>query len=324
MAGEYEEYVAQGLEQESKGFLDKLSDAWKELTNNTIRNQNTKSMGFMQYPMNSDDVGGVHWLTFKAYKTEAADKFTPSVNSYKTTIKLPIPANLVENYSLIYTQRELQPVGNEIQKLMSNGKPFQDNIGQALKTVGANFAFNGLTKVGDSIATAAGAPDLDTKRLLTGVVGAAINPHKVVYFDQVNFKQHQFEYIFVPRNRRESDEISRLINAFRYHAAPGFVNVKLAGQDVFNKHLFDYPEYWKIYLSHETYYFSFLPCFLTDIRVNYTPSGVPTFVNDALGEPAPSQVNISLSFQEAEIMTKDNYNNKNYTGINSGLILGGL
>lgn len=193
--------------------------------------------------------------------------------------------------------------------------------GLALKTImdtaggdSRNAAVIGSTLIGtDPLAMAAASQ-----------FGVARNPHKVVLFESVGFRKHSFSYQFTPKNRGESNRLKRLIHLFKYHASPGmnptkelqfskinemldnktdFKNVTLSG----GKHFFKYPEFFKIQFKHPHFLFQIGNSFLTSVDVNYQPAGAPTYARDSHHDkPAPTQINLSLTFTETDIVTKEN------------------
>lgn len=198
--------------------------------------------------------------------------------------------------------------------------------GVALKTImdtvngdSRNAAVVGSTLIGtDPMAMAAASQ-----------FGVARNPHKVVLFESVGFRKHSFSYQFTPKNRGESNRLKRLIHLFKYHASPGmnptkqlqfskindflkkedgtsvtdFKNVTVSG----GKHFFKYPEFFKIQFKHPHFLFQIGNSFLTSVDVNYQPAGAPTYARDSYDDkPAPTQINLSLTFTETDIVTKEN------------------
>ncbi len=154
--------------------------------------------------------------------------------------------------------------------------------------------------------------------------GVARNPHKVVLFESVGFRKHSFSYQFTPKNRGESNRLKQLIHLFKYHASPGMnptatlqlskINEMLDNKTKFKdvtlsggKHFFKYPEFFKIQFRHPSFLFQIGNSFLTSVDVNYQPAGAPTYARDSLDDtPAPTQINLNLTFTETDIVTKEN------------------
>jgi hypothetical protein len=163
--------------------------------------------------------------------------------------------------------------------------------------IGAAKAFG--IKVPDVISGALGGGDAGAQgaAALKVLAGLAQNPHKVVLFTGVNFREHQFSWRLSPRNRNESNAIKLITDMFAYYAHPEYVAGAL---------FFKYPEFFRIKFRHPEYLFQLQPSVLKDIRVNYHGQGYPGYIRDAngAGPPAPAEVELSLSFQETEIITK--------------------
>ena len=123
-------------------------------------------------------------------------------------------------------------------------------------------------------------------------LGIARNPHIANVFTGVNFRQHNFQYKLIAKNRQESDTIRDLIRNFKYHMAPDY---KAEG------HVFSYPSQFEIILRAGDYLFKIGDSFLTSFDVNYTGEGGPVFFEDT---NAPYSVTISMSFVEDTIVTK--------------------
>jgi hypothetical protein len=73
---------------------------------------------------------------------------------------------------------------------------------------------------------------------------------------------------------------------------------------------FKYPEFFEIKFRHPEYLFKLQPSVCKDIRVNYHGQGYPAYIRDANGGgiPAPAEVELSLTFMETEIVTKQSLN----------------
>jgi hypothetical protein len=127
--------------------------------------------------------------------------------------------------------------------------------------------------------------------------GLAQNPHKVVLFTGVNFREHQFSWKLSPRNREESNAIKMITDMFAYYAHPEYVMGGL---------FFKYPEFFRIKFRHPEYLFILQPSVLKDIRINYHGQGTPAYLrnSDGSGPPAPAEIELSLTFMETEIITK--------------------
>jgi hypothetical protein len=147
---------------------------------------------------------------------------------------------------------------------------------------------------------AKGVPGLD------GVAGAAVqagklaakvatNPFKEVLFEAVNYRTFSFSYSFLPKSVAEVLNVRRIIDLFKFHMHP-----ELSKDGLF----YVYPSQFEM-----QYYFKgeeneFLhkisTCVLTDMQVTY---GNEYFSSFRDGEP--TEIRMSLTFQEVELMTKE-------------------
>ena len=230
------------------------------------------------------------------------------------TIRLPMPSNLSTDYNPEYSTPSLGPaVGMALkpsdQAIYGNssmgGKSLNGNglqgimsaIGGAAAGTAASAAVSGINAAAGALGGGEGAAGA----LLKVAGGVAINPHKIVLFTGVGFREHQFTWKLSPKNRRESDLIRQIIAMFTYYSHPEYVAGGL---------FFKYPEFFQIRFRHPEYLFELQPSVCKDVRVNYHGQGYPAYIRDANGGgiPAPAEVELALTFMETEIITKQTLN----------------
>jgi len=127
-----------------------------------------------------------------------------------------------------------------------------------------------------------------------------INPHMTQAFTGMSFRQFNFEFNMLAKNKQESEQINNIIYTFKLHMHP---NVKDSSGDT--SRFFTYPEQFVIGLfsPNDKYLFKISKCVLTEMNVNYAGSGVPTFFDET---GAPVDVRMSLTFNELLPMNKSN------------------
>lgn len=220
-----------------------------------------------------------------------------------TTIRLPIPSNLVENTSVDYGKAELGTVLGATADAISSAlgpADFSDRlpgiISQTLTGVGVGVVGAALSsRPVNAVGRAVGISNLsqDLRNAASVVTGITTNPYQVVLFKNPNFRTHKFSWKFIPQSRQESDELKKLIDTFKYHSLPG---ISRAG-GVF----FSYPEILEITFRPDDYYmYKFKPCVVDTINVNYAPNG-PSFFKSS---GAPAAIQFDINVQEVEIWTK--------------------
>jgi hypothetical protein len=133
---------------------------------------------------------------------------------------------------------------------------------------------------------------------MSAMTGLAPNPMKEQVFKGVDFRTFTMEYQFSPRSIAESDNVNNIIKALKYHMHPEYKKGA-------NNFLFLYPSEFDI----EYYYqgeenlnlHRHTSCVLTELNVNYTPNGTFSTFKDG----RPTQINVSMTFRELTILTKE-------------------
>ena len=297
------------------------------------------------YPSELHSIG--HMVTFRAIKTTQLSKTTNGTTSSLGSVSLPVPANLGTTYQIDYGEQELGAVKQTLVDAL--GGPDQKQALGDIATLGGGAllgagvgALMGTSKIIAAIAGMAGAAAAsaltggtagsaavseligqagDVGQASAAQFGVARNPHRVVLFNSVGFRVHQYSYTFIPQNRKESDTLRSIIHFFKYHSAPSMSGAKQIAvpfgkkiEITAGKHFFDYPEYFQIEYSNRDYLFTIGPSFLTSVGVEYQPSG-PAYTRDAdnpSSAPAPYAITLQLQFKETEIVTKENIGSSPY------------
>ena len=280
---------------------------------------------FVGFPQDLEDSIG-HYIEFVAQETKGIgsggiDKVVQGLSGGQVsivgstvngaTIRLPMPANLSVDYNPTYTSADLgNGAGGVLLKASDRAMYDNTDISKAAAAGGA-LAGLGISVVG-AVGTAVGLSAKDAAEPGLGAAalkvsaGVAQNPHKIVLFTGVNFRDHTFSWKLSPRNRRESDLINTIINMFTYYSHPEYVAGGL---------FFKYPEFFKIRFRHPEYLFELRPAVCTNVKVDFHSQGTPAYVRmaDGSGPPAPAEITLSLTFKETEIITKDFLNKERLT-----------
>jgi hypothetical protein len=290
-----------------------------------------------------------HFVTMTAYETEQITKREATKEKVKGIIRLPLPGNLSTAYNIQYTDNEFAGVGYTILEAFGNGMTDAErdsfnaagvDIGSAAAVGAAIGAFGGIPAQGAALAAAtallssdnAGQSGLRSGAIATvaGATGSlgqgalaqqgfAVNPHKVLMFQNVGFRSHQFNYQFSPKSFEEATMLRDIIRSFKRFAAPSYpsssdtIGIGLGSSDSNltnvdvsqGKHFFKYPEFFTIEFNHPNFLFGIGPSVIESFSVDYHPVGMPTYNREKGQDPTPTQINISISFRETEIITKD-------------------
>lgn len=223
-----------------------------------------------------------------AAATQAAS-VTRAQKRLKTAIALHIPNQLNIRYSVGW--------GEEDTFTYAAAASGAEAI---IKSIKADSFKEGAESLGRDAASIVGAMGLRSDKqgaAASAAFGLAANPKKEQVFKNVDFRSFQFDYMFFPRNSDEAKNVMRIIQEFKYHMHPEFKDP--------GEFLYIYPSEFDI-----SYYQNgqenpnlhrHTSCVLTEMNVNYTPNGQFNTFEDGM----PTQINITLSFRELSLLTKD-------------------
>ena len=223
-----------------------------------------------------------------AAATQAAS-VTRAQKRLKTAIALHIPNQLNIRYGVSWGEEDTF----SYQAAASGAEAI-------IKSLKSNSYKEGAESLGKDAGAIVGAMGLKSDKqgaAASAAFGLAANPKKEQVFKNVDFRSFQFDYQFFPRNENEAANVIDIINTFKYHMHPEF---KDAGE-----FLYIYPSEFDIaYYSggvENDKIHRHTSCVLTEMNVNYTPNGQFNTFNNGM----PTQINITLSFRELSLLTKD-------------------
>ena len=120
-------------------------------------------------------------------------------------------------------------------------------------------------------------------------------------------RDFSYTFKFAPKSEKETDEVQAIIQLFRFHMAPELKNTHHRYMTL--PSTFDIHYMWQsgagdtATAKENSFYNKIATCVLTRCDVDYTPEGVRSF-----GDGAPTQINMTLSFKETEMLNKDKIN----------------
>jgi hypothetical protein len=131
---------------------------------------------------------------------------------------------------------------------------------------------------------------------------AKTNPFREVFFEGIDYRKFNFRYKFMPRTLSESKIVLDIITTFKQHMHPELAQ---------NGYFYVYPSEFEImycYGKEENAYFNKIAqCALTDMSVEYGGEQFSSFNNGA-----PTEINLTLSFRELELITKNSILEQGY------------
>lgn len=158
---------------------------------------------------------------------------------------------------------------------------------------GTNLKGAAAETVGNILGAKLGNDSIPKKMLKEMGNGVAVNPHWELFFEGVQPRTFSFDFKLSPKNASEADAIQKIIKMFKTFAAP---NSNVGG----SRRYWGYPsmfeiEYWNSEKLHKL-----KPCALTNIAVNYSGDGT----NHTFYDGSPLQTDLTLSFMEGELLTR--------------------
>ncbi len=192
----------------------------------------------------------------------------------------------VKNLLTMATEGKLDAATKQASDALSKqlGMGTVKQLDEALKDVGEKVGLEG---------------DLNLKKYLEAGQRRASNPFVLQLFEGVDRRTFDFSFKFQPKNRKEVEEVYSIIRTFKRYSLPS---------RSYGGRFLDYPAEFRLTFVNtdkENLYLSRMTrCALTGITVSYGTNPFTTFRPDEEGA-APTQVEMSLSFSEMEILTQD-------------------
>ena len=131
--------------------------------------------------------------------------------------------------------------------------------------------------------------------------GEIISDRLELVFKGIEKRSFSYDFKMMPRSKAEADEIAEIIFAFKFHMLP-----ELAGSgDGRNLKVPSTFDIQYMYVNQENKYLHKIStCYLESMDITYGGSKYTTYDGNADGAP-PVETNISLSFKEIELITRE-------------------
>ena len=216
------------------------------------------------------------------------------------SVSLYLPPNVEDNTTAAYNDSRTGLVGFLAASGVGAGakdrQAMATAIGDTIKGLGMDITAKAVGAIGDVFGSEG------TEQLIKKAFGGnADNPYMEVLFDAMQLRTFTYNFQFSPRNEKESLEVQKIIQLFRFHMAPELrpgVNRFLGLPSQFDIHY--------MFLSgagvssENNFYNRIATCVLQDCKINYTPTGVKSFEDGG-----PVQTTMTLVFKETQLLTKD-------------------
>jgi hypothetical protein len=210
------------------------------------------------------------------------------------TISLPFPEDVSQQFNYSFSPADLSFYrmgydetkefldGENGQGLLDRG--FLENAKSLLDGIGDSGEYVGRQMLGTANDTAGG--------LIGRGEGKIPNPNPSLFFQGIPLRTHNFNWLFVPRNETESENLHDMIKKFRDRVSPKKKNNFLTYPQMIDENGND---------MSEKYGTKFLKSHVSSFNVNYTPAGTSAFYKNGY----PVGVSLSMEIQEIEMYTED-------------------
>jgi hypothetical protein len=294
------------------------------------KNKDAAKVKQFKFPSNL----GAHQMIIKFYEYDYSQiKSGSSDYGVKASIALPLPQNIVESSRLEVGGSQLGIIGGaaaDVAGSTTSGSLIKDvkaDLNAAQEGVGTFSAAGILERVKADIGGAVNAgADLavylakamgskiapQATQALSATAGSALNNQTTLIFDGVDLKIHNFEWVFSPKNLKESEELDKIIQLINYYIHPDYANPVpgIKSQtfgNTLNRGLLKYPAMISIELQSVSGGLAkvfrtgkFL--MVNQFNVDYTPQGM---VLNKGGSAAV--IRCSMNTTESDIRTKRDY-----------------
>jgi len=267
------------------------------------------SVGFYAFP---NDLGP-HSFVMNFVKFKMGYQSSPD-DTIVASVALPLPGTgIVDKSGVKYNQDELGVVGGAIAGSVSRIKSAITDDGQLAVAGDVGSGDNGglmeLLKTGIQASAATGRAAINELGQGFGAAadqafGNVVNPHVVLLFKNVDLKTFSLQWKLAPANENESKRLKAIIRLIQKMSHP---EQKSAGNSA--NFFLNYPNQVDLFYAGvgQNIHF-FKRAAITDIEVNYQPEGDNLLF---AGTAAPTRIDLTLGFQETEIWTAEDYDDKN-------------
>jgi len=207
-------------------------------------------------------------------------------------IVLYAPVNQQVSSAFTWEQMDTKAGGGAIKDALGGGG-LKDNA--VIKGLINNFGRVGAGKVGAVVGGLTGTSSEAGEQLVLRNVNAAYNNQLTAFFKGVAFRTIRFSFVLAPRNSADAREIQKIIQMFKYAAAPGLEDGE-AGL------FFSYPQVFDIEFHNQKETQKYMESALTNVDVNYSGAGTG---NATFYDKYPVVVELTLDFLELSILDKN-------------------
>lgn len=208
-----------------------------------------------------------------------------------------------------------QTGGGSIQNLLSsisNISSASSAVAGGVASGAAAFGVSQLTRTIDAANKAIGI-DASGSAPIEGVLGKTVNPRTDIFFKNVDYRTHNFNFTLIPRTFKEAQEIDNILNLFHFYSLPSYGSGVGTGEGNF---FIGYPYEFVITIftqvqgSQAHHLNTIGRSVLTSIEVNHAGGNQVAFVDSVtskgtLEQYFPAVTTLNLAFKETRLLGRD-------------------
>lgn len=225
-----------------------------------------------------------------------------------TAIALHMPMDITISQEMNWENSEIN-AGVALQNLYNGVTNTFNNFDNSL--VGDILSLNGDVFNTDNISrnlldfTQTSLGNLEAANAISFLRRQFRNPYMEFLFRGISPRTFSLNFKFMPKSLDESNNVRNIIQKIKEAASPELISTGGVLGSFYN-----YPSEFDILFMTQTSENNFLhkvsTCVLTNINVNYTPSGEASFFEEIPGDGAPpTGIEMTLEFTELELMSAD-------------------
>jgi hypothetical protein len=242
------------------------------------------------------------------------------------TICLYMPSNLKTSYGVEYSEEDFTKLGvltsamkitaQTLANILKGRGSNDENLAAEIRATMQYLGTEALKSSGDyfsqmmeNISKGLGG-DYNLANYYRAVQRRVTNPFIINMYKSTKRRTFEFSFKFLPRSPKEVESVYQIINLFKRYSLPK----RIGG---LNGKFVEFPAEFRIRFNHDGLENLYLPrigrCALTDINVVYGDEVFSTFAptiaqterGEKVGGAPPTKIEMTLSFNELEILTAD-------------------
>lgn len=284
------------------------------------RSLSARSLDILKFPEDLEKVPHKMLINIRSYSRAGAGTLSiPAGTNTRSAIALPVPARILESYSVNYASTDLGIIGNALSNavsgVMNDNTSTLNSFGEGIRSFGREATGNpaglpeGLRNIGQALAyqlaigataTAGAAVGLNipAREAIAAGTGLIFNPHTTAIFGGVNLRTMEYSWVLAPKTEKESRNVEQIVRTLRNAMLPA-----KARNELFLKFP-DQIEY-KILGTLPDYDMPTTPCVITNVTLNRTGNGPVFFAKTG----APAVYNLAIQLMEIRALTRDDFLN---------------